>query len=186
MNITVCKQDLKNMGHTLWNEDGYVSIIQSTGGCGVEYILVREILKCFGKKYKVKSIDDFKLDDEGYMVTDENIQTNLPWEIYQEWLHTEPDEQDQTERPVEIKKTDITFIGNTIFQDEGGRTRFLIDTECCFWEASFLEKILKCFGDYKIINRYYFPDAEVHSDNICYDTNLPFDMYMSIQPSAAI
>ena len=177
MRIEVEKTDIKHIGHTHFCEDGCLSIEISSECSCVEFMLLRSILKCFGQEYEMKSIDDYRLDEEGFMVTDLAIRTNLPWTVYEEMLHSEliP----STTIPVEFKKTDITHIGNTGFRNEIGCTCFTCDAEHSFGESCILEEILKCFGDYKITERNNFI-TETNSANVWIETNLPFDMYMSI------
>lgn len=180
MRIEVEKKDIRHIGHTHFCEDGCLCIEISSECSSVEFMLLRSILKCFGKEYLVTSIDDFRLDEEGFMVTDLAITTNLPWTVYEEMLHS--DSISSTTIPIEFKKTDITHIGNTGFHNEKGCTCFTCDAEHGFLESCFLEEILKCYGDYKIIERDNFI-SETNSANVWIETNLPFDMYMSIKPT---
>lgn len=74
MNIQVEKEDIFNIGNIHCNNDGKLEIICSTDTRGVELILLRNILKCFGDEYKVVFEDD----------TDTCIvfETNLPYSIF--------------------------------------------------------------------------------------------------------
>lgn len=177
MRIEVEKKDIRHIGHTHFCEDECLSIEISSECSNVDIILLRSILKSFGKEYEMKSIDDFRLDEEGFTVTDLAIRTNLPWTVYEETLHSES--TPSATIPVEFKKTDITHIGNTGFRNEKGCTCFTCDAEHGFGESCILEEILKCFGDYKITERNSFI-TETNSANVWIETNLPFGMYMSI------
>ena len=81
MNVQVEKEDLDLIGHTSYSENGFLSIICSTETCGIEYILLRSILKCFGKQYKV--INEYNTNDEEIEFSDIVYETNLPFSMYQ-------------------------------------------------------------------------------------------------------
>ena len=83
MNIDVKKDDIKKIGHTCYNEGGFLAIICDGDTCNIEEILLRSILKCFGDDYKVvKAEDDIWEDSKGEEVYDILFITNLPYEIY--------------------------------------------------------------------------------------------------------
>ena len=82
MNIEVKKEDIKKIGHTCYNEGGFLAIICDGDTCNIEEILLRSILKCFGDDYKVEAEDDIWEDINGEEVYDILFITNLPYEIY--------------------------------------------------------------------------------------------------------
>ena len=83
MNIEVVKEDIKRIGHTCYNEGGFLAIVCDGDTSNIEEILLRTILKCFGDEYKViKAEDDIWENDEGEVVYDILFITNLPYEIY--------------------------------------------------------------------------------------------------------
>ena len=83
MNIEVTKEDIKKIGHTCYNESGFLAIVCDGDTCNIEEILLRSILKCFGDDYKViKADDDIWENINGEEVYDILFITNLPYEIY--------------------------------------------------------------------------------------------------------
>ena len=83
MKIEVTKEDIKRIGHTCYNEGGYLAIVCDGDTSNIEEILLRSILKCFGDEYKViKAEDDIWKDINGEEVYDILFITNLPYEIY--------------------------------------------------------------------------------------------------------
>ena len=84
MNIEVVKEDIKKIGNTKYNEDGFLAIICSVDTANIEEILLRSILKCFGKNYHIVDSEDFIWPNEdGEDVIDIQFITNLPYEVYQ-------------------------------------------------------------------------------------------------------
>ena len=85
MNIEVEKGDIKKIGNTKYNEDGFLAIICSVETANIEEILLRSILKCFGKNYHIVVSEDFIWPNEdGEDVIDIQFITNLPYEMYEE------------------------------------------------------------------------------------------------------
>ncbi len=83
MNIDVKKEDIKKIGHTCYNESGFLAIVCDGDTCNIEEILLRSILKCFGDDYKVIKTEDYIWEnDEGEVVYEILYVTNLPYEIY--------------------------------------------------------------------------------------------------------
>lgn len=80
MNIQVEKEDIDHIGHTSYNENGNFAVICSSETSGIEYILLRGILKCFGKEYKI--IAEYDTDSEEIEYSDVVFETNLPYSIY--------------------------------------------------------------------------------------------------------
>ena len=81
MNIQVEKTDIDLIGHTCYSENGNLAIICSTDTSGIEQILLRNILKCFGEEYKI--VDEYDTDSEEIEYSDIVFETNLPYSIYQ-------------------------------------------------------------------------------------------------------
>ena len=88
MEVTVTKTDILNIGHTAFNENGNTAIVCKVDCSGIEEILLRSILKCYGEEYAI--IDEYDSWDE-----DENDEivkgtedivfvTNLPYEMFLE------------------------------------------------------------------------------------------------------
>ena len=64
MNIEVVKEDIKRIGHTCYNEGGFLAIVCDGDTSNIEEILLRSILKCFGDEYKVIREEDYKWNDD--------------------------------------------------------------------------------------------------------------------------
>ena len=85
MNIEVEKGDIKKIGNTKYNKDGFLAIICSVETANIEEILLRSILKCFGKNYHIVDSEDFIWPNEdGEDVIDIQFITNLPYEMCEE------------------------------------------------------------------------------------------------------
>ena len=83
MNIEVTKKDIKKIGHTCYNEGGFLAIVSDGNTSNIEEILLRSILKCFGDEYKVIKAEDYIWESiNGEEVYDILFITNLPYEIY--------------------------------------------------------------------------------------------------------
>ena len=76
MNVQVERKDIDNIGHTCYDENGYLAILCSAETCDIEYILLRSILQCFGEDYKIVAENC-----EGLRASVRYI-TNLPHSIY--------------------------------------------------------------------------------------------------------
>jgi hypothetical protein len=84
MNIDVKKDDIKKIGHTCYNEGGFLAIVCDGDTFSIEEILLKSILKCFGDEYKVvKAEDDIWETFKGEEVYDILFITNLPYEIFE-------------------------------------------------------------------------------------------------------
>ena len=84
MNIEVVKEDIKRIGHTCYNEGGYLAIMCDGNTSNIEEILLRSILKCFGDDYKVIKTEDYIWEnDEGEVVYEILYVTNLPYELFE-------------------------------------------------------------------------------------------------------
>lgn len=102
MNVQVEKTDIKKIGNTAYNEDGFLAIICDSDTANIEEILLRNILKCFGEEYKVISAEDFEWD--GVEGCDICFTTNLPYELFEEVWYSE-DSADAGNLPDTPKKS---------------------------------------------------------------------------------
>ena len=85
MNIQVEKEDINKIGYTGYKENGFLAIICNGDTANIEEILLRNVLKCFGKEYHIVSAEDFIWqDDDGDDVYEIEFITNLPYEKYDE------------------------------------------------------------------------------------------------------
>ena len=81
MNIEVEKSDIKLIGHTIFNMNGYAAFACNATNCGIERILLRNILRCFGNDIAIiDSEDDW--NDEGTQIEGITYITNLSYETY--------------------------------------------------------------------------------------------------------
>ena len=84
MIIQVEKEDISKIGHTWYNEDGFLAITCDCETANIEEILLRNVLKCFGEEYHIVRSEDFiwqNNDDDVYEI---EFITNLPYETYNE------------------------------------------------------------------------------------------------------
>ena len=86
MNLEVKKEDIRKIGHTWYNKDGFLEITCDCETANIEEILLRNILKCFGEEYHIVSAEDFIWQEDDYNEWDFDIEfiTNLPYEKYDE------------------------------------------------------------------------------------------------------
>jgi hypothetical protein len=85
MTIEVEKEDIRKIGNTWYNEDGFLAITCDCETANIEEILLRNVLKCFGEEYHIVSVEDFIWqDDDGDDVYEIEFFTNLPYEKYDE------------------------------------------------------------------------------------------------------
>ena len=88
MKIEVEKEDIMKIGYTGYKEDGFLAIICKSKTANIEEILLRSILRCFdGKYYIVRSQDFIWQDNDGEDVYDIQFITNLPYEIFEEFMN---------------------------------------------------------------------------------------------------
>lgn len=81
MKFEVEKGDLCLIGHTAYNEGGHMAVVCSIDSANLEYILLRNILKCFGEEYRiVESFEVFEDETNLLSVKDKVFITNLPFE----------------------------------------------------------------------------------------------------------
>ena len=88
MKIEVEKEDIRKIGNSYSNEDGFLAIACDDDMADIEEIMLRSILKCFGKEYHIVCSRDviWQDDDESGF----NIQfiTNLPIEMYEKIVNS--------------------------------------------------------------------------------------------------
>lgn len=78
MEITVTKNDINKIGHTIFSDNGYTAIVCNIDTSNIEEILLRNILKCFGQEYIITNSYDYPYSTDH----DEIIFiTNLPFEM---------------------------------------------------------------------------------------------------------
>ena len=75
-NVSLKKSDLTLIGHTCYEENNNLAVVCNWQTCGIEKILLRNILKCFGNEYDIIAVED-AADDESVVCI-----TNLPYEEY--------------------------------------------------------------------------------------------------------
>ena len=168
--LTVNKFDLANLHYEKVNEDGFlVLIVRDCLWYGFEKIFIRNILKCFGNNYKIIDIFDIEPINPD-IFADSKIITNLPYSEYENILNKNYFETKIFERNIIVNKDDIKELGNSRYYENN----------CYCFEFSkqyekicliILKQILKCFGDYKIIN---ISESYINGGMICFDvkTNL--------------
>lgn len=78
-NVVVEFDDIKNIGHTMFNEGGKLVILCGVRTANIEYILLRSILSIKG--YSIVSVDDFVW--AGGEQLDKQFTTDMDWSEYQ-------------------------------------------------------------------------------------------------------
>ena len=64
MNLQVTGKDIKKIGYKVFDNEGYLTIVTEGSCYGLEDILLRNILRCFGDDYKVTDSFDYERPDE--------------------------------------------------------------------------------------------------------------------------
>ena len=179
MYLKVQGKDINNIGYKVFDNEGYLTIV-SEGSCyGLEDILLRNILRCFGEDYTMTDSYDYERPDEPGDSEEMDVawDTNLPWEIY-------CNEKDTNEVMVDVlvNKSDISRIGHTAFDNEDGMATIIADGDTCLLEAILFRSILKCFGEqYHIANEYYEPKdiegAALWDTDLTIESNLPMEIF---------
>ena len=84
---------------------------------------------------------------------------------------------------LQVEKSDITRIGNQAF-NENGYLGFICSGETWHIECILLRSILRCFGDYEILeeNDFFWGDDDEADVEIL--TNLPYSIYEEASKSA--
>lgn len=85
MKLDLRKSDIHRFGHTMFQEDGHLSIVfdADDGGYGVSIILLRNVLRLFGDYSITETLDWWS-----EMVSEEDfpdeivVRTNLPWSVF--------------------------------------------------------------------------------------------------------
>jgi hypothetical protein len=83
MNLDLIKEDLKRIGNTQFEVNGFLHIICYYKTHKIEEILLRNILKLFGE-YEILTSDDFYWNDEDCENFNGDVEyiTNMPIEVY--------------------------------------------------------------------------------------------------------
>ena len=81
--VKVSKKDITKIGFSVFKEDGdKLSIVCCYKTCNIEEILLRSILKCFGK-YEIIGEEEYEETlADGSKVLNIVFRTNLPFETY--------------------------------------------------------------------------------------------------------
>ena len=77
--VEVKKEDICLIGHTVYNDNGFTAFVCDTDKAKFEYLLLRNILKCFGDYKIVDTYEEFENEDDLLSVTDSVFVTNLPY-----------------------------------------------------------------------------------------------------------
>lgn len=80
MNLNLKKADIKNIGHTAFQQNGKLLLICDSLTANIEKILLKNLLLCFGRNYRIVSIENFYWNKDN--LPDILIKTNLPYETY--------------------------------------------------------------------------------------------------------
>ena len=82
MNIEVEKEDILKMSDTIFPIDGFTvfELSSEDDAFWLKEILIRNIIRCFGS-YKIVSVEDYKLDSNGFEVVSLIIKTDLTWDF---------------------------------------------------------------------------------------------------------
>lgn len=87
MELILYKEDIKNVGHTKYNNEGFVTFVldETNGSCWIEVIFLRNLLKLFGEEYKILGSEEVISDNKitGKEDYDKHIYTNLPWDVFE-------------------------------------------------------------------------------------------------------
>ena len=78
MKIEVEKEDIRFIGNTQFNVDGYTAFVCDKSTCGIERILLRNILKCFGVDMTIIASED-DWNDDCTKIESITYITNLPF-----------------------------------------------------------------------------------------------------------
>ena len=181
MNLQVKQSDIHGIGYKTINNNGFLTIVTDGSCYGLEDILLRNILRCFGDDYKVTDSYDCERPDEPEDSDEMDVawDTNLPWEIY-------CNEKDTNDVIVDVlvNKSDISRIGHTSYGGSDNMTKKIADGDTCLIEAIMLRNILKCYGEqYHIIEELDvskdMDDADPWDTDLEFVTNLPWEVYMN-------
>lgn len=77
---------------------------------------------------------------------------------------------------IEVTKQDIFKIGHLMCGSTDGGTCIFCNIETASIEELLLRSILKCFGDYKIVENHYDNDDGRLVNSIVFVTDLPYEM----------
>lgn len=86
--MNLLKNDLLKIGHTNYNENGFITIISPDSTANIEEILLREILLKFGN-YRITSIIEYVCECCGE--SDIIFKTNLPVRLVDNMIKLQKD-----------------------------------------------------------------------------------------------
>ena len=78
-NVVVEFDDIENIGHTMFSENGKLAILCDVRMAHIEQILLRNILSIKG--YSIVSVDDFVWENDS---VDVQFTTDMDWSEYQQ------------------------------------------------------------------------------------------------------
>lgn len=90
MNFKVNKEDILQIGHTVFPNKGCAAFVCSPEHSKIEYILLRNILECFGEDCKiVDTYERYESKEDSSAVTDIVFMTNLSYKTYKWFVENE-------------------------------------------------------------------------------------------------
>ena len=82
MELQLFKEDIRKIGHTLFTEDGKLSVIMDGDNTfPLNIILLRNILLLFGPSYIITDVQEYSPEEQCLEESDMLVRTNLPWEL---------------------------------------------------------------------------------------------------------
>lgn len=170
----VNKLDLLNFGDKIINNTGFVNILIKGNKQynSFEKIFLRNILNCFGKQYRIVEYCDIPTELGFDYDIDLLIKTNLEWIVF-ETFNRDYCLNKNFEKPIIVIEKDIKEIGITLFENNGC-VALEIFSNTKHIALSLIHGILKCFGNYKIMN---VEEGDIKNGTIFVNTDLPIVVY---------
>ena len=170
----VNKLDLLNFGDKIINNTGFVNILIKGNKQynSFEKIFLRNILNCFGKQYRIVEYCDIQTELGFDYDIDLLIKTNLEWIVF-ETFNRDYCLNKNFEKPIIVTEKDIKEIGITLFENNGC-VALEIFSNTKHIALSLIHGILKCFGNYKIMN---VEEGDIKNGTIFVNTDLPIVVY---------
>lgn len=170
----VNKLDLLNFGDKIINNTGFVNILIKGNKQynSFEKIFLRNILNCFGKQYRIVEYCDIPTELGFDYDIDLLIKTNLEWIVF-ETFNRDYCLNKNFEKPIIVTEKDIKEIGITLFENNGC-IALEIFSNTKHIALSLIHGILKCFGNYKIMN---VEEGDIKNGTIFVNTDLPIVVY---------
>ena len=130
MTLQVKQSNIHGIGYKTINNDGFLTIVTDGSWYGLENILLRNILRCFGEQYKITDSYDYERPDEPEDSDEMDVawDTNLPWEIYCSEKYT-----NEVTEEVLVYKSDISSIGHTSHGAGDNMTKIIADGDTCWY-----------------------------------------------------